>query len=302
MVAVDLFAGLGGWTCGAAQAGVRVAWAANHWRTAVDFHAANHPATTHSCQDLHQADWSRVPRHDILLASPCCQGHARARGKDRPHHDASRSTAWAVVSCAEYHRPAVAVVENVPEFLKWSLYPAWRSAIEALGYALSENVIDAADCGGGQNRVRLFVVAMRGRTPLVLPKPAQAPTPAERFIDFGAGRWSAVVKPGRANATVARWQAGRLEHGERFVFSYYGQTRGGRSLARPIGTITTRDRWAVVDGDRMRMLSVTEARDAMGFPTTYRLPANGRVAMHLLGNAVCPPAARFVVKQLRRAL
>jgi DNA (cytosine-5)-methyltransferase 1 len=95
---VDLFAGLGGFSTGATQAGARVVWAANHWRAAVDLHAANHPGTEHACQDLHQTDWSTVPAHDILLASPACQGHSHARGKERPHHDAQRSTAWAVVS------------------------------------------------------------------------------------------------------------------------------------------------------------------------------------------------------------
>ena len=138
MIAVDLFAGLGGFSEGARLAGVEVAWAANHWRAAVDVHESNHPGTVHHYQDLHQADWSRVPAHDVLLASPSCTGHTRARGKERPGHDAARSTAWAVVSCVQYHRPEFVVVENVPELRRWVLYPAWRSAMSALGYALEE--------------------------------------------------------------------------------------------------------------------------------------------------------------------
>jgi DNA (cytosine-5)-methyltransferase 1 len=135
MDAIDLFAGAGGFSEGARMAGVRVAWAANHWPQAVEFHSLNHPDTAHSCQDLQQADWRAVPRHDIMLASPACQGHSLARGKDRPHHDALRSTAWAVVACAEYHRSPVILVENVPEFRQWVLYPAWCSALYRLGYA-----------------------------------------------------------------------------------------------------------------------------------------------------------------------
>ena len=49
-----------------------------------------------------------------------------------------------MVSCAEFHRPAVLVVENVPEFTGWLLYPAWALALAALGYALSPHVLDAA--------------------------------------------------------------------------------------------------------------------------------------------------------------
>ena len=68
--AIDLFAGLGGWSTGARNAGIDVLWAANHWPVAVEWHSANHPEAIHICQDLHQADWSKVPAHDIMLASP----------------------------------------------------------------------------------------------------------------------------------------------------------------------------------------------------------------------------------------
>lgn len=149
MKAIDLFAGAGGFSTGARLAGCEVVWAANHWPLAVEWHAANHPDAAHVCQDLHQADWTRVPAHDLLLASPCCQGHSRARGKGHgnPQHDASRSTAWAVVSAAEFHRPQFVVVENVPEFLQWALYPAWAAAMQALGYSLSPHIVDSADHG-----------------------------------------------------------------------------------------------------------------------------------------------------------
>ena len=168
LTAIDLFAGAGGFTTGATQAGARVLWAANHWQAAVNAHAQNHPATVHACQDLHQTDWSTVPAHDLLLASPACQGHSRARGKEQPRHDAARSTAWAVVSCLEAHRPAFGLVENVPELRKWVLYPAWRMALGALGYSIAEHVVDAADFGTPQNRERLFLVLARSLAPLRL--------------------------------------------------------------------------------------------------------------------------------------
>jgi len=267
----------------------------------VQTHADNHPDTAHACQDLHQADWTQVPAHDLLLASPCCQGHSRARGKDRPHHDAQRSTAWAVVSAAECHRPEAIVVENVPEFTAWELYPAWEAALNALGYALSAQVVDAADHGVPQHRRRVFIVATKSRTPIELRLPRRELVPASTFLDFDAPRWSQVDRPGRSPATLARIEAGRQQHGERFLTAYYGNEKGGRSVTRPVGTVTTRDRWAVVDGDRMRMLSVQECRLAMGFPDTYRLPTRQKDAMMMLGNAVCPLVARDVIEALRGA-
>src|SRR5690554_2890403 len=206
MRVIDLFSGAGGFSTGAQMAGCDVVWAANHWPDAVEWHSKNHPDAMHICQDLHQADWSKVPSHDIMLASPCCQGHSRARGKaaGNPQHDASRSTAWAVVSAAEYHNPTAIVVENVTEFLSWQLYPAWQMAMQKLGYSINKNVIDAANLGAPQNRLRLFLVLTKSTNPIKLKLEKQAHIPARTFIDFNAGNWQPIEKPARAKATLER--------------------------------------------------------------------------------------------------
>ena len=301
MRAVDLFAGAGGFSEGARMAGLEVIWAANHWPVAVEWHAANHPDTAHICQDLQQADFRQMPAHDILLASPACQGHSPARGKERPHHDAQRSTAWAVVSAAECHKPAVALVENVPAFTRWALYPAWEQAMRALGYQVAPHLIDAADHGVPQHRQRLFLVCTQSRHPLMLQSAQRPHVPASRFVDFTAGRWSLIDRPGRSPRTLERIRNGRHRFGQRFIAPYYGSGSGetGRNLDRPVGTITTRDRWAVIDHDRMRMLTADECRAAMGFPAGYRLPEQHQLAVHLLGNAVCPPVAADLIEAIR---
>lgn len=299
--AVDLFAGAGGFSTGARAAGVEVLLAANHWPAAVRTHARNHPGVDHWTQDLHQADWSRVPAHDMLLASPACQGHTPARGKERPHHDAARSTAWAVVSCAEYHRPEVVLVENVEPFMRWALYPAWKMAMNALGYSVAEHIVDAADHGVPQNRVRVYLVCTRSLAPLRLALPKLPHVAASSIIDWSAGSWSTVHRAGRAASTLARFEGGRRDHGDRFLMAYYGSSRGGRSLERPLGTVTTRERYALVDGDRMRMLTVREYLRAMGFPEGYELPDHRKTAVHMLGNAVCPKVAEDVINLVRAA-
>lgn len=298
--AIDLFAGGGGFTEGAEQAGLKVLWAANHWKEAVEIHALNHPEVWHECQDLHQANWSQVPSHDILLASPACQGHSKARGKDKAHHDESRSTAWAVVSALEFHQSEFAVIENVYEFSEWKLFPIWKEALHKLGYSISMNYTDSADYGVPQQRPRLFMVASRSKNPIEIKNPKMPHVGIGDFIDWDYPKWSKIDKPGRSKATLARAERGRKECGDRFVMPYYGNGSGltGRDLNRPLGTVTTRDRWAVVDGDRMRMLQVPEYKAAMGFPDDYQLPTTRVTAIHLLGNAVCPPVAANIISQL----
>jgi len=269
-------------------------WAANHWPAACDIYQRNHPDTIVSCQDLQQANFTEVPYHDILLAAPACQGHSHARGKERPHHDALRSTAWAVVTAIEVHRPpGGGVVENVPEFAKWALFPVWVEALRALGYSCGLHFLDAADSGVPQHRERLLIAITKSKSPIVLKLPKREHVPVRNIIRWDHPGWSPIHKPGRSAATLERIRNGRKQFGDRFVMPYYGSGSGktGRSLDRPIGTITTKNRWAVVDGDRMRMFAIEESRDAMGVPGDYILPDGITAATFMLGNMVAPPMA-----------
>lgn len=301
LTAVDLFAGAGGASEGASQAGVKVLWAANHNPEAVKIHAANHPGASHICQDLHQADWSKVPTADIIMASPACQGHSRARGKDRAAHDVTRSTAWAVVSAAEYHRSPVVVVENVPDFLKWVLFPTWLDAMKRLGYISQVNVLNSADFGVAQSRERLFMTFTK-KKPLVLVSPGMKHVPASSIIQWGNGVWKPICVDGRAYRTMNQFVNGRERHGEKFVMAYYGSEKNGRSVNVPLGTVRTKDGFAIVQGDRMRMMNVEEYRLAMGFPKNYILPSNHKLAVHMLGNAVVPAVMKSICEQIKRFL
>ncbi|MFC5521504.1 DNA cytosine methyltransferase [Polaromonas jejuensis] len=127
-----------------------------------------------------------------------------------------------------------------------------------------------------QHRRRLFIVGTRSKHPVELSLPARLHVGSGQIIDFDAGRWPVINKPGRAISTLSRISSGRAAHGPRFVTAYYGNEAGGRSLDRPVGTITTRDCWAVIASNRMRMPSVPECRRAMGFPDSYRLPERAK--------------------------
>lgn len=306
MRAVDLFCGAGGTTEGATRAGARVVWAANHSPIAVAAHAANHPDVEHACQDLRQADWSALPKFDVLLGSPACQGHSTASQPRRRHyHDAMRSTAWAVVDCADVTRPRAVLVENVPSFRSWVLYPVWRSALEALGYRVVELLVTASRHGVPQRRTRLFVAGVRTERAAgamaalddaaigAREEPAFGPC-----IDWDAGTWRPVARA--PLAVRRRIETARRRHGPRCL-SQHVTGHGGVPLSEPIRTITTADQWVIVDGDRYRPLTVRETARAMGFPESYAWPAvvRRRQAVAMLGNAVAPPVAAALVRRLR---
>lgn len=298
MRAIDLFAGAGGFSQGAKQAGVNVLWSANHWPLAVRTHALNHPHTDHQCQDLNQADWFGLPEYDILLASPACQGHSTASQPSRTvKHDADRATAWAVVDAAEASVPTLIVVENVPQFRNWVFYRLWVHCLELLGYHIQEYILDAADFGVPQNRKRLFVIGdQRGCKSLY--RPPVDHRPIGDIIQWNKGNWKPIDIPQRSPNTIKRINRGRKRLGHSFLTQHV-TNHPGRSLERPIGTITTKDQWCVVRGDEMRPLTIAEYKMAMGFDLNYQLLGTRTEKIKLLGNAVPPPVVKCVLESLR---
>ncbi len=312
MKVVDLFSGAGGFSTGAVQAGAEVVACANHWPEAIRAHAANHPNTRHIVQDLQQFDFRDLPKHDILTASPACQGHSVSRGRERAHHDSARSTAWAVVSSLEACRPKAVVVENVQQMTRWKLFPSWMDAMERLGYRLSINLIDSKYFGVAQSRKRIFMVGFRDRkTPYEL-RAAQRRgriVPARTILDFENLGFPtedqarlALRRPILADATQERIRRGREKFGSTpFWIPYHAGNNTGYSLDNPLWAITTRDDAALINGDYMRMLTVDELKVAMGFPRDYRLSGKIRLDKHMLGNAVVVPCAKAILREIMDA-
>ena len=191
------------------------------------------------------------------------------------------------------------MVENVSEFLDWELYPSWADAIRRLGYSLAPYIVDAADHGVPQHRIRLYLVITRSRHPIILALPKRPHVPVARIIRWNSGDWNSWH--GLCDRTRKRIRAGRRQFGSRFIAPYYSSGSGlcGRSLDRPVGTITTRDRWQIIDGNRARMFSVEECRRAMAFPDNYILPETVDESKQMLGQAVCPPVITDILNALK---
>jgi DNA (cytosine-5)-methyltransferase 1 len=293
--AIDLFAGWGGWTLGAQRAGVEVVWAANHWPIAVEVHSMNHPRTRHVCQDLRQADWTTLPRYDVLLASPACQGHSTAsQPRRRAYHDPMRATAWSVVECADVTEPRLIVVENVPAFRRWRLFPEWRAALQRIGYHLQELRLVASHHGVPQRRPRLFVVGTRRASRLQLQRRPELPFGP--CLETGVGGWRP-ISSAKAGAR-GRFARARARLGPVFL-SQHVTGHPGVPLTEPIRTITTAPQhWCLVEGDRYRYLTDRELARGQSFPDSFMWPARltHTEVIEGIGNAVPPVLGEAVLR------
>lgn len=246
-------------------------------------------------------------RLDLLLSSPECTNHTCAKGS-APRSEESRETALQVIRFAKAVMPRWIVLENVIHMRPWKRYPELKAGLVKLGYSLQEAVLDASHFGVPQKRKRLFVVASRDGEAPVIKSPDAAPKPASSIIDRRhSWRTSPLFTKKRATGTIERAERAIKALGNKtpFLLVYYGTDGSGgwQSLDVPLRTVTTLDRFALVepsrDGHTMRMLQPAELRRAMGFPADYQFPKGPRrEQIRLLGNAVCPPVMQRIIKAL----
>lgn len=277
--AVDMFCGAGGTSTGlyaaADDVGLSVdLLAINHWAIAIATHSANHSAARHLCETLDSVDPRKaVPSGHLhlMVASPECTHHSNARG-GKPMSDQSRASAWHVLRWAEALRVDNIIIENVREFMSWGplgvngrplksrsgeTFQAFMQALRSLGYEVDCRILNAADYGDPTTRERLFVLARKGRKPIVWPEPTHTRT-GEPTLFGKAKPWRAAREiidwdiPGEsifarkrplAPNTMRRIEAGLRKFCGKELEPFLVVMRGSKadrsqSLDRPVPTIT----------------------------------------------------------------
>jgi DNA (cytosine-5)-methyltransferase 1 len=309
---LDIFCGGGGSSYGARAAGAQIVCGIDLCDVATNTFADNFPnahVVTSRLEDLSPRTLhNKIGNIDLMLASPECTNHTCAKGA-APRSEASRATAMQTLRFAKEFKPRWLIMENVVHMRPWPRYDELKESLRDIGYRLREFVLDASDFGVPQNRRRLFVVCDRNSEvpEISIPRIRKKRT-AEDILDR-PGRWemTPLHSPRRAMPTLERAKRGFAELGRKssFLLVYYGTDGcgGWQRLDRPLRTVTTVDRFALIvpseSGHNMRMLQVSELKKAMGFKRDYLLNrGTRREKIKILGNGVCPPVMQAIVEQL----
>jgi DNA (cytosine-5)-methyltransferase 1 len=214
-----------------------------------------------------------------------------------------------VIRFVEELEPQHIVIENVKAMSQWEGYAElFRLLGQRYGYKLTAQVLDAADFGVPQSRKRLFIYGSRRRMPNQIKPTVRKHRPARMILDR-KGKWPAgpLDNGRRAKNTMDRVMHGMTQvgWGTDFLTVYYGSDGAGgyQSLDRPLRTLTTLDRFGLVQWEdglpTLRMLQVPELKRAMGLPEDFKLlHGSRRDRIRLLGNGVCPPVMQAVVEEL----
>jgi DNA (cytosine-5)-methyltransferase 1 len=221
-VAIDLFAGAGGFSLGIEQAGFDVAVAVEHDPIHAAVYAFNFPHTKVLCTDVATLSGQSIREAvegwaiengqlignkgyclsaisiDLVFGGPPCQGFS-VMGK-RQLDDVRNTLVFEFCRIVKELQPRYFVMENVPGLClpKYShILERLMSEFEAAGYKITEpvQVLNAANFGVPQQRRRLFVLGTRtGLNKLAYPEPNVAKL----------GRQSACVQSGGRSANRKR--------------------------------------------------------------------------------------------------
>lgn len=308
---IDLFCGAGGSSYGAQKAGAQIIAGFDLWDTAIKAYKHNFPNTKTYKSDIRELNPKNIKKElgeiDLMLASPECTNHSLAKGA-KVRSEASKMTAFEVTRFAKELSPKHIIIENVVEMQSWSEHPNLIKELWDLGYYVKEEPLNSADFGVPQARKRLFLLCSRVGETKIPKYLCRQYTPVANVIDWSdTYKFTPLYQKGRAENTLLRAQNAINELGSKqdFLLVYYGTGDGWQAIDRPLRTITTLDRFALVRptrkrGHMMRMLQPEELKLAMGFDNNYSLniPITRREKIKLMGNGVCPPVMSSIIKSL----
>jgi DNA (cytosine-5)-methyltransferase 1 len=183
---IDLFAGCGGLTQGFVDEGYNPI-AGSEWdAAAAATYAANFGEEHMTCGDI--ADFGNVPKADLVIGGPPCQGFSNLGSKDP---DDPRNELWReYMRVVESANPQVFVLENVGRFSKSLEFELLMDELEhgrlKRWKDVSWAVLNAADYGVPQRRCRTILIASRVG-PIELPTPTHA-----KSRGHGRKRWASV--------------------------------------------------------------------------------------------------------------
>lgn len=177
MRAIDLFAGAGGFSLAAKEAGIEVKAAIELDKDACETYRKNLIGKS-SREKLYQADITQLCPEDILndlkiapgelellIGGPPCQGYSRHRFKDQGVDDPRNKLLITYFEFVSKIKPKAFLIENVPGLL-WKRHEFYLrkffSLAQDAGYSVFEPVkVNAKDYGVPQNRQRVFILGVR---------------------------------------------------------------------------------------------------------------------------------------------
>jgi site-specific DNA-cytosine methylase len=272
----DLFAGLGGFACGALEAGANVVLAVDSDPAPLKLLGANAPRTTTVVATLGRDSVELPPAAPDLhvhMSTPCTTLSAARRGKatTAASDTGLHMIRWAVEFVLERGDHSWSL-ENVATRATRALFSELEAAHpERVAWA----VFDSADFGAPQSRVRLIAGPKKLIRMLQGMPCARRVSIRDAFAEWGE------VPPASYCKNQTRSHGGGPT--TRSVEAQSFTVCAGHALT-----------WCHPDGKTVRVMTARDSSVLMGFPPSWRLPRGSRVSQRAVGNAVCVALSKAI--------
>lgn len=317
MRAIDLYAGIGGWSLGLRLAGVEVVASYEWWQPAVDTHNGNHGGSLKPT-DVRQLRLEDLPAEiDLVVGSPPCTEFSYSNRGGGGDLDEGLKDLVRFLEVVEHLKPKFWALENVPrvaQVLERGMADAKHPLYRFRDLGMQIEIIDFSDYGTPQSRRRCIA----GNIPFDLIKAYRPRLPRRTLGDvveaISAGGdvvdpvWGCVLPAAtvteRETEGALNAEELRMNREAKTYHPVYNNMAFPDVMDLPARTVTatcTRvSRESIVIGDDdagFRRLSIRERACLQGFPITYQFYARSfPEKAKMVGNAI-PPTFTYLVAQ-----
>ena len=195
MIGIDLFAGAGGMSLGAREAGVDVQLVIESDKAAVETYNHNHkPKLGIFADDIRKFEKINIsnPNNEqiVIFGGPPCQGFSTSNQKTRSKENKNNWLFVEFIRVIKMYMPDWIVFENVKGILeteKGLFSEQVIQQISALGYTCHSTILNAENYGVPQKRDRFFIVATLYNEPFEFPKASRNKvTVGEAIMDLSS--------------------------------------------------------------------------------------------------------------------
>jgi DNA (cytosine-5)-methyltransferase 1 len=302
MNVVSLFSGAGGFDLGFIQAGHHIIWANDIDKDCALTYRNN--IGQHFVQgDIKEISSNNIPSSDIIIGGFPCQGFSHAN-RNRNISDERNKLYLEFVRIVGEKKPKYFVAENVRGLVSIANGEVIAMIVEdfrQLGYAVEYRILNAADFGVPQNRIRVIIMGVRndifqGKFPFPVPTHAQRPELFQQPWVTISDALASVPEPDGAHTL------------KNHVYSKYKVTdrnfTGHRKTdpSKPSPTILAKDTGGNVathHPKNHRRMSVRESAIIQTFPIDFEFFGSMGSMYRQIGNAVAVLFAKKIGEAIR---
>ncbi len=290
----DFFCGIGGFHLAAASLGLECVFASDIDSDACNVYEHNFGMRPHG--DIIGIRADTVPDHDVLFAGLPCQPFSII-GNRRGFADARGNLFLELARIIAAKHPQAVIIENVRQFAtidKGKPLACVKATLEAMGYTVDWQILNALNFGLPQKRERILIVATLWDSAIVWPNKDASMRPLDDLLE---------ADPEARHFVSTRIRKARQDaHQAETSPMIWHENKAGNIASHPFSCALragASHNYLLVDGKRR--LTPREMFRLQGFPDSYSMPSSDAAARRLTGNAVPVPMVRAVIRQVLAA-